>query len=172
MITIFCSVKLAKLMGADTRHPSLSMNAWNGHLFTLERRKCIVFVHKETLYSFVLFNVLKKELTNFKKVFTDNLLLQLRYDRLLDSTVEKCILKELENMELSTTDGDKSTIGYINDCIARLTFIVDGQSPTIERTKHYVHNYYNENFLMNKTHNKTTPKNNMEEYLDNLKKST
>ena len=172
MVTIFCSAKLGKLMGVKTRYPSLSLNNWNGHLFTLERRKCIVFVHKETYYSFVLFDVLKKDLADFKKVFIDNLLLQLGHDRLLNASVEKCIIQELESVEISTTDGDKSTIGFINDCISRLIFEVDGVAPTIERTKHYVYNYYNENLLLNKTHFKTRPKNNMAEYLEKLKKST
>ena len=168
MATIFCSAKLGKLMGVKERFPSLLMNNWNGHLFTLERRKCIVLVHKETLYSFVLFDVLKKDLANFKQVFTENFLLQLGHDGLLNASVEKCIMQELVSVELSTTDGDKSTIGFINDCIGRLLFEVDGQAPTIEHTKHYVYNYYNENFMMNKIHFKTTPKSNMELFLKKL----
>ena len=150
MPTIFCSIKLAKLMGVKTRLPSVSIDNWNGHLFALQGRKCLVFVHKETFYSFVIFDVLKKELSDLKRIFTDNFLKQLENDNLLSDSVKDVIIKDFQNFELSTTDGDKSTIGYLNDCIARLTWERDGRSPTIEKTKIYVEKYYNKNLLLSR----------------------
>jgi hypothetical protein len=150
MPTIFCSIKLAKLIGVKTRLPSLSIDNWNGHLFALQGRKCLVFVHKETFYSFVIFDVLKKELSDFKRIFTDNFLKQLANDHLLSDSLEDLIIKDFQSFELSTTDGDKSTIGYLNDCITRLTWERDGRSPTIEKTKIYVENYYNKNLLISR----------------------
>jgi len=150
MPTIFCSIKLAKLMGVKTRLPSVSIDNWNGHLFALQGRKCLVFVHKETFYSFVIFDVLKKELSDLKRIFTDNFLKQLENDNLLSDSVKDVIIKDFQNFELSTTDGDKSTIGYLNDCIARLTWKRDGRSPTIEKTKIYVEKYYNKNLLLSR----------------------
>jgi hypothetical protein len=150
MPTIFCSIKLSKLAGLKTRLPSISMDNWNGHLFALQGRKCLVFVHKETFYSFVIFDILKKQLKDFKQLFTDNFIKQLEHDKLLSGDLAHSITKDFENLEFSTTDGDKSTIGYLNDCITRLTWERDGRPPTIDETKIYVANYYNENLLMSR----------------------
>lgn len=147
MPTVFCSIKLSKLAGLKTRLPSLSMDNWNGHLFALQGRKCLVFVHKETFYSFVIFDILKRQLTDFKQLFTGSFIKQLEHDNLLSDDLAHSIAKDFQNIEFSTTDGDKSTIGYINDCITRLTWERDGRSPTIDETKIYVENYYNENLL-------------------------
>lgn len=162
MPIVFCSVKLSKLVGLKARLPSLSPDNWNGHLFTLERRKCAVFVHKETFYSFVVFGILKKDLLDFKTFFIHHFLEQLNNDGLLSDKLKQVIINHFETVELSTTDGDKSAIGYMNDCISRLTWEVDGHPPTIAQKSVYVSRYYNENYLMPR---KTTPKKLMKEAL-------
>ena len=150
MPILFCSVKLAKLTGVKTRLPSISMDNWNGHLFALQGRKCLVFVHKETCYSFVIFNVLKKQLLDFKQLFVDHFLMQLEHDNLLSGELKKSILSDFQNLEFSTTDGDKSAIGYLNDCITRIKWEREGRPPTLEEAKFYVENYYNENPIFQK----------------------
>ena len=167
MPIIFCSTKLSKIIGLKTRQPSICLDNWNGHIFYLEGRKCLVFVHKETFYSFVIFDILKKHLNNFKKVFIDNLLNQLDKDQVLTKEIQNFLLDDFENLELSTTNGDKSTIGFMNDCITRLTWPRDGQMPTISQTKEYVDKYYNENLLL--TRQATTPIKLMQERLKNYR---
>ena len=150
MPTVFCSVKLSKLIGLKNRVPSVSRQNWNGHLFTLQRRKCLVFVHKETFYSFVIFNVLKKDHLDFQQIFTDNFLRQLENDHLLSDGLKNTIIKNFQNFELAATDGDKSTIGFLNDCVSRLTWNGSEGTPTIEATKNYVENYYNDTPVLSK----------------------
>ncbi len=165
MPIIFCSTKLSKLVGLKTRLPSLSMDNWNGHLFHLQGRKCLVFVHKETFYSFVIFDVLKRELSDFGQIFIDHLIEQLQNDNLLSDGLKHLIMNEFHNLQLSTTDGDKSTIGFINDCIVRLTWETDGLPPTIDKVKLYVSNHYNTNLLASRKW--VTPKKLMKEKLKN-----
>ncbi len=150
MPIVFCSAKLSKLIGLKQRLPSISLNNWNGHLFTLERRKCIAFVHKETLYSFVLFDVLKSDLKEFKELFLRKFLEQLQFDNLLSPELAVKITNDFNTFELSTTDGDRSTIGYLSDCIARLTWQQYDEPPTIAQRKVYVRKYYNETPLLPK----------------------
>ena len=126
------------------------MDNWNAHLFALQGRKCLAIVHKETFYSFVIFDFLKGQLPDFKQLFIDNLLRQLEKDKLLSKKFEKYLIEDFQNFELSTTDGDKSTIGYLNDCIIRLTWEREGRSPTIEEAKNYVEKYYNHNPLLSR----------------------
>ncbi len=122
MVTLFCSTKLSKLLSIKTKLPSVSTNNWNGHLFSLEGRKCLVFLHKETVYSFVLFDVLKKDLKDFKEVFINHFLQQLHDDYGISEEVKESVRSELADMEISATDGDKSAIGFLNDCVMRLTW--------------------------------------------------
>jgi hypothetical protein len=88
-------------------------------------------------------DVLKKDLANFREVFIDAFLKQLRSDNLLSSKLESFILNDFQNFELSTTDGDKSAIGHLNDRIIGLRWPRDGHLPTFEVVKNYVANFYN-----------------------------
>lgn len=145
MPIIFCSTKLSKLIGVKNRQPSISMDNWNAHLFYLEGKKCLVLVHKETFYSFVIFDVIKKQLLNIHQLFTQYFIEQLSNDKLLDKASEELIKQQFKKVELSTTDGDKSTIGFINDCVSRLTWEFDNQKPSISRARKYVESHYNNN---------------------------
>lgn len=148
MPTIFCSSKLASFIGLKTRLPSIVMNNWNAHLFTLQKRKCIAFVHKETFYSFVLFDILKKDLKNLKQLFLDAFLKQLAIDGLHSVAIEQTIIQDFYTFDISTTDGDKSTIGYLSDCIARVSIDREGNPETIAAASNYVQSrYYNENLI-------------------------
>ena len=150
MPIIFCSIKLSKLIDLKQRLPSTSLNNWNGHLFILERRKSIAFVHKETLYSFVFFGILKSQLKFFKEYFLDNFLEQLEFDQLLSPELEVKIRNNFNSFELSTTDDDRSTIGYLNDCIARLKWQPNDDPVRIAEVKKYVRSYYNATPLLSR----------------------
>lgn len=156
MPIVFCSAKLSKLIGLKTRLPSISIDNWNTHLFPMKGRKCLVFAHKETCYSFVIFDVLKKDLADFKKLFIDNFLKQLSNDGLLTDDYKNKIMSDFNEFEISTTDGDKSAIGFLNDCIYRLTWPDEPGNREVAEMLHYVENYYNENPLGKK--NYQTPK--------------
>ena len=166
MPTFFCSTKLSKLIGLKDRLPSLSMDNWNGHLFYLEGKKCLVFVHKETFYSFVIFNVTKKQLTNIKQMFIDSFIDQLYSDKIITNKTENLIRLKFQSIDISTTDGDKSTIGFMNDCIARLTWEINGQKPSISQVKKYADNFYNDVPILTQKGN--TPINLMTEKLKNF----
>ena len=71
-------------------------------------------------------------------------------DNILDKTSIELIQRKFTHIELSTTDGDKSTIGFINDCVSRLTWEFDNQKPTINKVRKYVENHYNNNPIQSK----------------------
>lgn len=144
MITLFCSAKLSKLLGLKIRLESISLENWNGHLIAIDGRKCLVFVHKDTLYSFVLFDVLKKDLKDFEKSFVTGFLEQLNNDGLLTPAIEDKIRTAYKGLQLSTTDGDRVTIGNINDCVARLKCCNDEMSSLLDSAKEYTSGPYND----------------------------
>jgi hypothetical protein len=147
MPIIFCTAKLSKIIGIKNRASFISINNWNAHLFLLEKRKCLVFVHKETFYSFVVFDILKKDLKDFKNLFETELIKQLKTDSIYSTDLHQILLKNTGSIEISTTDDDKSTIGYMNDCITRLTWPYGEFPPTISDSKNYVENNDNQNLI-------------------------
>ncbi len=147
MPTIFCSTKLSKLIGLKTKLSTPIKDDWNGHLFAVQGRKCIAFVHKETFYSFAMFDVLKSDLKEFKKIFIENFFKQLNDDGLLTTELKEKLILHYQNFEIATTDNDRSTIGYLNDFIARIKYYRDGLPQTLEVAKEYVSCYSNENLI-------------------------
>jgi hypothetical protein len=145
MPTIFCSHKLAKFLGISHKlKPEPNSNwDWNAHLFLLDRRKCLVFVEKESLYTVAVFGIVKKDLKNLKSIFLTYFLEQLNWDKLLTNSVKDLIIRDLNTIELSTTDNDKSMIGYINDCVVRLKWHRVGDSD-IAGAKYYLQNYFHD----------------------------
>ena len=105
----------------------------------------LAFVHKETFYSFALFDILKSDLKDFKKIFLDNFLNQLIYNGLLTDALKEKIIFHYQDVEIATTDNDRSSIGYLNDFITRIKYYRDGHPPTLEIAKEYVTCYSNEN---------------------------
>ena len=131
--------------------------------FSFASSKMFSFRSLGDVLFFCHFQCRKKQLSDFRQIFKDHLLQQLQNDDLLSAKLEHVLINEFLDFQLSTTDGDKSTIGYINDCISRLTWEVEGKPPTIEKMKHYVFHYYNANPLISKRW--TTPKELMKEKL-------
>lgn len=98
-------------------------------------------------------DVLKKDLKHFNQVFLDAFLKQLQADGLLNKALEKHLREEYKEIQLSTTDGDKSTIGFMNDCIFRLKWDSNHGLSLLEQAKRYLSKYYNEYPLAAKKYN-------------------
>jgi len=58
---------------------------WQANIFRAERRKCLIFTHCLTLYSFFILGVTKKDLTRFGDVFAEHLHRTLSADGLTNS---------------------------------------------------------------------------------------
>jgi hypothetical protein len=83
MATIYCSTKLSTLLGLNKKPreqspAAVDPHSWNTMLFYLNKRKCLLFMHKASLYSFLALDIVKKDLADlpsfFRQHFTDQLL--------------------------------------------------------------------------------------------------
>jgi len=82
MATIYCSQKLSTLLGLPKKHKDgtfaeAGSHCWNAMLFYLNKRKCLLFKHKSTLYSFLAFDIVKHDLSDFTNFFRQHLTDQL-----------------------------------------------------------------------------------------------
>lgn len=138
--TFFCSKKLSDLLKLKTKRTELSgsYEKWNGHLFYLDKKKCLVFMHKETLYSVVLLDILKKDLENLNKLFIDSFIKQLYSDSILPQDKENKIRNEYKQITLQLTDNDKEIIGSLNDCVLRIKYFRNDKGDIFTKAKEYI----------------------------------
>jgi hypothetical protein len=125
-MTIYCSKKLETFLGqiTPTIQPteSSTLGAWNGHLFTIDRKKCLIFMNNQTCYSVVMTNVLKKDLKDLGQVFKERLIRQLDHDLNLNERQEIKFRKDLGDIVLSKSNNDKKIIGTINHHVDNLKY--------------------------------------------------
>jgi hypothetical protein len=125
-MTIYCSKKLENFLGPvrQTMSPlgTSSLGDWNGHLFTIERKKCLIFMNNKNCYSVVMSNVLKKDIKDFGQLFKERLIHQLSHDLNLNERQEIKLRKELAEVILCKSNNDKKIIGTINHHVDNLKY--------------------------------------------------
>ena len=140
MVKIHCTAKLKVFLTPLIKTDSLeSDEVWNAHLFYLNRKRCICFLNKETLYTVVLFDVLKKDLENLKTLFVESLIKQLYSDSILLKEDETRIRREFIELHFYQTNNDRSSMGSLNDTLFRIKYW-----KTLEEAKIFVSEGVNE----------------------------
>lgn len=160
MTHIYCSKKLESFIGKVEPLPKGTdgnyFGNWNGHLFSIERRKNLIFTNDKTAYSFVLFDVVKKDIKDFGSVFRENLVRQLEYDLKINEQQETKLRYELRDIKLQPTNNNKNITGTINDFVQtiKLHAYLKGGLGQLNALK--IGENLNDNFLKTKLELKTT----------------
>ncbi|WP_221392097.1 DUF6933 domain-containing protein [Dyadobacter sp. NIV53] len=118
MVHIYCTQKLGKFLNtAKGELPERRSHDWSAHLFFVSGRKCIIFVHKKTLYSVLLLDIFKKDMVHVSKLFLEALISQLEADKIPDryQSLVRAIYKEIRFVP---ADNDRKTLGVINNMIS------------------------------------------------------
>src|SRR5688572_25887935 len=117
-MTIYCSKKLETFLGkvepTTQSTPSIVFGDWNGHVFTLDKRKCLILTSNQTCYSLVTTQLLKKHVSDFGRFFKERLLRQLDYDFKLNERQEVNVRNELTDLVICKSNGDRRIITTIN----------------------------------------------------------
>ena len=133
MTTIYCSLKLVSLLDVprkkELNQEVIDATGWNGMLFYLNKRKCLLFMHKPTIYSFVALDIVKKDIIGFNRFFIQHLTDQLFANQLMSEKTKPFLDYISENIILKPTDNDKRVIGSMNDCIYRIRFYSQRDDP-------------------------------------------
>jgi hypothetical protein len=112
-LVLRCTGKLAKLLGLQL--PSLEggpdSNEWYGNIFWVEGRKCVLFTHSETLFSFVVPDVLKGTIVPLPRFFAAHVHSELDRENLPRDTFGSL---DSESAVLAKTV-DRSVLGSMNE---------------------------------------------------------
>lgn len=122
MIHIYCSKKLHQFVGDVQDAPPTdgierNLNIWNGHLFYLDRKKCLVFVNNLTHYAVFMPDFVKKDLASFETRFYHRLEEQLKNDQVIANSQDFDALFPRDGFEFYKTNNDRKMTGRINDLV-------------------------------------------------------
>jgi len=124
MTHIYCSNKLEPFIGKveplPKDLPDNHFGSWNGHVFSIERRKNLIFTNDKTAYSFLLLDVVKKDIKDFRAVFREHLIQQLENDLHINEAQENNLRRELNEIKIHPTNNNKRIAGVINECVLSL----------------------------------------------------
>lgn len=86
---------------------------WHANLLRVERRKCVLFTHSDTLYSIVVFGLKRADFDRLDEIFRQSLFRRLRIEGFLQIQIEKA-LDEYETIYFAKTN-NRSVLGSMND---------------------------------------------------------
>jgi len=121
MAILRCTQKLLselKLKPSDSMQQPSELSSWHANLLRIDRRKCVLFTHDTTLYSFFVPGLKKPDFKGFREVFRQNLFKSLMAENFSQKHIE-IFLDDIREIEISKTN-NRSVLGSMND----LTFQV------------------------------------------------
>ena len=123
MAILRCTQKLLselKLNPSDTVQPADELGSWHANLLRIDRRKCVIFTHDRTLYTFFISGLVKVHFKNFHEVFRQNLFKSLMAENLPQKHIE-IFLEDIREIEISKTN-NRSVLGSMNDLTFQLKY--------------------------------------------------
>ncbi|MBN1909781.1 MAG: hypothetical protein JW818_08580 [Pirellulales bacterium] len=126
MPTICCTSKLLAAIDdppAETADTTSAGQAWYGHLFTIERRKGILFIHEKTLFVCLALAVRKSDYRQIVPFFQNLLGRTLRQEG-FNEREAAWVLNQHQAMTIGRTK-NRSTLGSLNNRIAEAKFLIE-----------------------------------------------
>jgi len=92
-----------------------SFSCWHANIFLLNRKKCLLITHNESLYTIFIYGVTKKDIPTLFEKIKKRISEQLRRDEFTLPQIAN-ILKTLESIEFAKTS-DRSVTGNMNNMV-------------------------------------------------------
>jgi hypothetical protein len=117
MIKIQCTKKLIEKFDIKVKSNCICDNfySWHSHIFSFNRKNCIIFMNNKTRYNFIIFGVTKKQSKNFGDIIREAFIKCLEAENIDNKKISR-YSKEFDKIEYTKTS-DRSLIGQMNDMI-------------------------------------------------------
>lgn len=128
MLQIRCTKKVLDALGlrqtdlCGTKEPDSILGNWYANLFTVDRRKTLIFINERTLLSFIVYGMRKDNIGNFKEYFHRGLRQLLLIESIGNEKIEE-ILAQYETVELTKTDS-RTVLGNLNDLVDMYKYLI------------------------------------------------
>jgi hypothetical protein len=123
MAILRCTKKLLselKVTPEDCSTPLNDLSSWHANLIRVDRRKCILFTHDKTLFSFFVPGLTKPDFQRIRYVFGQNLFKNLVREALPQLQIE-LFLDDIRDIQFAITN-NRSVLGSMNDLIFQLKY--------------------------------------------------
>ena len=123
MAILRCTKKLLTELKTKPSEGTISSNdlgSWHANLLRIERRKCILFTHDATLYSFFMPGLKKPHFETVRDVFGQNLFKNLLWENFPQNQIE-IVLDEHRDIIIAKTN-NRSVLGSMNDLSFQLKY--------------------------------------------------
>lgn len=137
---IQCTQKLQevlKIKAAALPIDTAPMMCWHGNIFTINRRKCLLITHNESLYSLCFFGVTQKELGRLHELILNRLKQEMMRD---DFTIAEisAMVKTMKMLDFAKSS-DRRVLGSMNDMIHSVKYMAEYRETTDENFfTHYI----------------------------------
>jgi Domain of unknown function (DUF6933) len=121
MAILRCTQKLLselKLRPSDSIQQPDELSSWHANLLRIGRRKCVLFTHDTTLYSFFIPGLKKPDFENIREVFRQNFFKSLIVEDIPQKHIE-IFLEANREIRISKTN-NRSVLGSMNDLAFQL----------------------------------------------------
>ena len=98
------------------------LGSWHANLLRIDRRKCVLFTHDRTLFSFFVPGLKKPQFQNFQEIFGQNLFKNLRRENFPQGQIE-IMLEEHQEIAISKTN-NRSVLGSMTDLAFQLSYLI------------------------------------------------
>lgn len=95
---------------------------WYANIFTVDRRKTLIFMNERSLLSFIVYGMRKDNIANFKEYFHRGLRQLLLIENIGKEQIEE-ILAQYEMVELTKTDS-RTVLGNLNDLVDMYKYLI------------------------------------------------
>ena len=123
MAILRCTQKLLselKLKPSDSKELPSDLSSWHANLLRIDRRKCVLFTHDTTLYSFFVSGLKKPDFENIREVFRQNFFKSLIAEDIPQKQIE-IFLEANREIRISKTN-NRSVLGSMNDLAFQLKY--------------------------------------------------
>jgi len=107
---------------SDSKDLFSDIISWHANLLRIDRRKCVLFTHDTTLYSFFVHGLKKPDFENVREVFRQNLLKSLIVEEIPQKQIET-FLETTRDIRISKSN-NRSVLGSMNDLAFQLKYII------------------------------------------------
>ena len=138
MATLRCTKKLLselKRKPSEETQRTDEFGCWHANLLRIDRRKCVLFTHDKTLYTFFVPGLTKPHFQNFDEIFRQNLFKRLMSENLPQKHIE-IFLDDIRKIEITKTN-NRSVLGSMNDLTFQLKYQIadEGGLPDADISK-------------------------------------
>lgn len=126
MALLQCTKKLlAELPTPATQSLSVPsiLGDWHANLFRIERRKCVLFTHDDTLFSVFVPMLKKPHFQNLASVFVNHLIRTLESEGFKDDIIVHIKDDYTHNLFYTPTNS-RSVLGSMNDILLQIPFVL------------------------------------------------